>query len=273
VATRIGAAISAGAIAFYSDTKAYVIDRNKTFAGDVISVGVYTFDPSNPGAGLAGPIPGTNDTGPDGAPGGQYLLGITLGTNGLIYVSDGDNQEVLEIDPATDTLTARSWNTSAAGTTGLLAKASAMSGDDILYVANPGDYLAFNGSIDIINLTTGSINAPMGAPAVTGIGPTQIVFHAGTSSYYAIGFTNLYTFTPMGMPPYAATEVTAAGGGSVGGQLCLVGDLLFVTNTDFFTFSRLAVFDAVTATEMGYSPIAVGTAGVDAVTGIALFED
>jgi hypothetical protein len=261
VATRIGAAISAGAIAFYDDTKAYVIDRDKNFvSGDIISVGVYTFNPSNPAAGLAGPIPGTDNTGA----GGQYLLGITLGTDGNIYVSDGDNGQVLQITtsgPNEDTVT-DSWNTSATGTTGLLAKTSGMTGKDILYVANSG------GTIDIINITDDTIST-----AVTGSTATQIVFHAGTSSYYCAAWDKVTVFTAGGPPPYAAIEVTDSGGGSVGGTMCLVGDLLFVTNTDYFSYSRLVVFDAGTATEMSYSPVDVGTQGVDAVTGITLFED
>jgi hypothetical protein len=259
VATRIGNAISAGAIAFYSDTKAYVIDRDKDFgSGDIISVGIYTFDPSDPGAGLTGPIPGTDTTGT----GGQYLLDITIGTNGLVYTADGDNGEVLEIDPASDTLTGRTWSTSELGTSGLLPRVSAMNGNDLLYVANS------SGSIDIINLTTGSITDS----AVTGIFTTRIVYHAGTSSYYAAGFTDIHVFTAGGPPPYTATEVFNTGGSGFIFGMYLVGDLLFVTVSDFSTFSGLYVLDASTGAQTSYSPVAVGEQGIDNVTGVTLFE-
>jgi hypothetical protein len=263
VATRVGSAVSAGAIAFYDDTKAYVIDRNKDFvSGDITSSGVYTFDPSNPSLGLTGPIAGTDATGA----GGQYLLGIALGTNGLLYVSDGDNGEVLEIDPAADTLTGRSWNTSASGTTGMLPLKNG--NDHLLFVANPGSFASGDGTIDVIDLATGAITGSV----VTGIDPTELVRHAGTNSFFASGYTNIHTFVAAGTPPYAAVEVKDGGGNSLGGHLCLSGDLLFVTTTDYFSYSRLAVFDASTATETAYSPVNIGTQGSDAITGIALYE-
>jgi hypothetical protein len=185
-------------------------------------------------------------------------------------VADGDNGEVLEIDPASDTLTGRTWSTSELGTSGLLPRVSAMNGNDLLYVANPGGFAAGDGTIDIINLTTGGITNS----AVVGIDATQIVYHAGTSSYYTAGFGNIHVFTAGGPPPYAATELLDAGNNSVGGNICLVGDLLFVTTTDYFSFSRLVVFDlsTVPVAEASYSPIEVGAQGSDAITGIALFQ-
>jgi sugar lactone lactonase YvrE len=256
-AARIGSAISAGAIAFYSDTKAYVIDRDKDFgSGDILSSGVYTFDPSNPGAGLTLAASGTTGAG------GQYFQDIVVGTNGMIYVSDHDNQEVLEIDPAVDNWTGESWSSSASGTTGLLPRVSGMSGDNLLYVANSG------GTIDLINITQDTVSQAV----ASGNTATQIVYHAGTGTYYAAAWNKLTAFTPMGPPPYTPVEVTDSGSGSVGGNLCLVGDLLFVTTTDYFSYSRLVVFDASTASEVSYSPVEVGTQGSDAVTGITQYQ-
>jgi hypothetical protein len=140
--------------------------------------------------------------------------------------------------------------------------------DDLLYVANPGSFSAGDGSIDVIDLGTGAITSSV----VTGIDPTELVRQSGTNRFFTSGYANIHTFTAAGTTPYAAVEVKDGGGNSLGGHLCLVDDLLFVTTTDYFTYSRLAVFDASTAAATAYSPVDMGTQGSDAITGIALYE-
>lgn len=268
--SRIGDAKSAGSIAFYSDTKAYVTDRSKDFfSGDVTSSGVYTFDPSNPSAGLsASPISGTDTIGPDG----QYLQEIVVGTDGLIYVADFDNAEVLVINPITDTVINPVYNVSTAGTSGLLAIEDSVSGDDLIYVASNGNFVE-NGVVDVINTTQGTVTQMVTTVGGTaGIAATRLAYHAASNTFYASGWSNTYTWKPSGSPPYDAVEMKNSDGASFAGSMLVEGDLVLFATTDWFSYNDLIILDAETAEEVDYSPVSIGTPGFDAISGIASYK-
>ncbi len=268
--SRIGDVISAGSIAFYSDTKAYVTDRNKSFSTfEIISSGVYTFDPSNPAAGLsASPIPGTDSIGL----GGQYLQEIVVGTDGLIYVADFDNAEVLVINPDSDTVIDPPYDVSTAGTSGLLAMKDPVSGDDLICVASNGNFIE-NGVVDVINTTQGTVTQVVTTVGGTaGIAATRLAYHAASNTFYASGWSNTYTWTPSGSPPYDAVEMKNSSDASFAGSMLVDGDLLFVATTDWFNYNDLIVLNAESAEEMDYSPVSIGTPGFDAISGIASYK-
>lgn len=268
--SRIGNAISAGSIAFYSNTKAYVTDRSKNFSTfEIISSGVYIFDPSNPAAGLsASPISGTDSIGPDG----QYLQEIVVGTDGLVYVVDFDNTEVLVINPDSDTVIDPPYDVSTAGTSGLLAMKDSVSGDDLIYVASNGNFIE-NGVVDVINTTQGTISQVVTTVGGTaGIAATRLAYHAASNTFYASGWSNIYTWKPSGSPPYDAVEMKNSSDAPFAGSMLVDGDLLFVATTDWSTYNDLVVFNAQTAEEMDYSPVSIGTPGSDAISGIASYK-
>ena len=259
VAESIGTSISAQFIMFYNDTKAYV-----TEADYGASTGVYWFDPSDPDAGLSGPI----DSGKINIGEGMYLQDI-VASNNKIYVADNGNGGVLVIDPATDTLL-KTISTSAGGTTGLLL-ARGESGEPFVYVANNGGYdSSWNplpGSIDRIDTRDDTL-----LQVVPGLSAGHLAYHAQSRKMFAIGYANTYVFSTAGSPPFAVSEVKTRTGASFGGSDILVNDfLLYIASHDFLTrVSTLYVFDTATSSEADHSPLTVGVSGEDGITGLAV---
>lgn len=267
-AIRIGKTISAQYIAFYSATKAYVTDAN--WGG---STGVYTFDPSDPSAGLTGPLTGTDETGKPN----RYLQDIRVGYDGYIYVADNTDDipyasQVLKIDPENyDTVTYIDVTTATGGvsSTGLLEQPAAGPSAPYVYVINVGSW-GLNGTIDSIDTSDDSIsNFP-----VTGalINPTKMVW-AESMSYYATGYSNTYQLTLSATPEFTATEITGGGGASFGGGDILVYDSkVYVpgyTGSSANAESTLMIIDADTAAVI--SEVSVGSIG-DGITAVAVYE-
>jgi len=264
VATRIGNTISAQYIAFYSDTKAYVTDANWG-----ISTGVYTFDPSNPDAGLSEPITGTTKT----KLSSMYLQDIVVGLDGRVYVADnnddGGNGQVLQIDPATDTVT-KTYDMTKAGTTGLLAGSGA-DGIPVIYAANSGGYEGLNplpGSIDSINSSSGVVST-----VVEDISTTSIAYDSGTDSYYAVGVGNTYVIAANGSPPWSATEIKDADNVSFGGgDVVIHSGLVYIPDYDWSTnISKLYVIDTSSAAVTDYSPVSIMVDGEDGAVAAAVY--
>ena len=258
---RIEDTISAQYIAFYSATKAYVTDAN------LGSTGVYTYDPSDPSAGLTGPLTGTDKTGKTS----RYLQDIRVGYDGHIYVADNTDDspyksQVLKINPADDTVTYIDVTTETGGvsSTGLMEQPAAGPSAPYVYVINVG-----NGTIDRIDTSDDSIsNIP-----VTGalINPTKMVW-AGSMSYYVTGYGNTYHLTLSATPEFAAVEIKDSSGSSFGGGDILVYDgKVYIPGFTPFgpaAESTLMIIDADTAAVI--SEVTVGSIG-DGITAVAVY--
>ena len=261
---RIEDTISAQYIAFYSATKAYVTDAN------LGSTGVYTFDPSDPSAGLTGPLTGTDKT----EKANRYLQDIRVGYDGYIYVADNTSDlpaaegQILKIDPQTNNIIATISVTSGIGSTGLLEQAAAGPSAPYVYVVNVGNFLG-NGTIDRIDTSDDSIiNIP-----VTGDlkNPTKMVW-AGSMSYYVTGYGNTYHLTLSATPEFAAVEIKDSSGASFGGGDILVYDgKVYIPGFTPFgpaAESTLMIIDADTAAVI--SEVTVGSIG-DGITAVAVY--
>jgi hypothetical protein len=256
-AVRIGSTDrSAQYIAFYSPTKAYVAVAD--YGGTPSEQGVYTFDPSNPGAGLSSaPLAGTNAT-------GLYLQQIVVGPDNMIYVANnsalGGTDEVFQIDPSTDTLTGVVLSTSATGTTALAV--GSYGGKDGVFVGNI-TYMG-TGSIDFIDIT--ATPSPTISQALADIDVSRLLY-LSTGSLVTTGYTNSYLIGGLASSSPVASEL----GTSLGGAALAARDgLIYVGWTDYST-STLYVFDASGAAE-SFSPVSVMGAG-ECVAGLAFYQD
>ena len=274
-AARIGMNVSAQYVDIYSSTKGYlaVADYPPTSSNS----GLYTFDPSNPQGGLSGPIPGTS--GLPSAPGAPssstniYPQDVVTGPDGRIYLADNNNQEVLQIDPTTDTVL-RAFPTLAAGTTGLAA--GYRNGDEGIFVANTGGYSGsapLPGSIDFIDVTTNTVSKVTSGLPEPG-GPTQAIYPAhvavvGTDAIAATGSTR----TLLVVPSSGATTELLSGSASVAGtDIAVAGGLIYVAEGDYSTkTSRLYVFDSA-GNEEPWSPLVVMRSGEDLISNLAFYN-
>jgi hypothetical protein len=246
-AVQIGSNVSAQCIAFYSATKAYVSVADYTASG---THGVYTFNPSNPSAGLTGPISGTALT-------TMYLQQIVVGPDNMIYVADNYNQKVDTIDPSTDTLSATAFTASASGTTALAS--GSYNGTSGVFVGNIT--YSNTGSIDFINTSAASISTVLSSVDVSRILclSSDRLATTGSKSYLVSGLST-------GSP--AKTEL----GSSLGGADVAAKDgMIYVGWTDYST-SKLYVFDSVSGAAESYSPVPAMGSG-ECVAGIAFYQD
>jgi hypothetical protein len=259
VAERVGTSISAQYIALYSETKAYV-----TEADYGVSTGIYWFNPSDPEAGLEGPIDPDNIN----FTANMYLQDIVVSKDKL-YVADNGNAQVLVIDPATDTLL-KTIEASAGGTTGLLM-VTGESGEPFVYVANNGGYdVDFNplpGSVDRIDAQSDTLIEVVQDLSVGGL-----AYHSSSNKVYALGYGNTYMFSPDGSPPFTTKELKSGSDVSFGGADILIdGNNLYVSNYDWGTkVSKLYIFDAAATEEADNSPVSVGIDGEDGISGLAV---
>jgi hypothetical protein len=256
-AVRIGGTDrSAQYIAFFSPTKAYVTVAD--YSGAASEQGVYLFDPANPGAGLSSsPLSGTNAA-------NLYLQQIVVGPDNMIYVANnsalGGTDEVLQIDPSTDTLTGVVLTTSAAGTTALAA--GSYGGKDGVFVGNIT--YADTGSIDFIDTT--AIPSPTIVSVLADIDVSRL-FYLSTGHLVTTSYTNSYLVSGLASTTPVASEL----GTDLGGAALAARDgLMYIGWTDYST-SRLYVFDA-TGAEESFSPVSVMGSG-ECVAGLAFYED
>ena len=249
--SRIGTAVSAQYVAFYSDAKAYVTDH--VYGA---STGVYTFDPSNPGTGLSGPISGTEYDG------SRMLQHIILGVDNRIYVSSYGDDTVLQINPVTD-IVMDTWASSAANPQGLLSEFSGIT--SYIYVLCPAG--AGTGVIDRYT--------PAGAGSrytvLSGIDVHKMVHHEGTDRYYAIGYSKTYVLSPT-TPAWTYAEITDGGSSFSGNDIVVHGDLVFIADYDIGSkVSRLYVIDTATEALTDYSPVSIMEDGVDGASNLAVY--
>jgi len=247
--SRIGNAISAQYVAFYSDTKSYVTDH--VFGS---STGVYTFNPSNPGKGLTGPISGTEYDG------SRMLQHLIVGVDNRVYVSSYGDDTVLQINPLTDTVT-DTWTPSAANPQGLLSEFSGIT--SYIYVLCP----AGGGSGAIDRFTPAGSRSTV----LPGIDVHKMVHHGKSDRYYAIGYTKTYVLSPT-TPPWTYTEITDGGASFSGNDIIIQGDLVFIVNYDIGTkVSQLYVIDTATEALTDYSPVSIMEDGVDGASNLAVY--
>lgn len=235
--------VSAQYIAFYSATKAYVSVANYGSTG-----GVYTFNPSNPSAGLTGPITGTDAT-------GFYLQQIIVGPDGKIYVADNGTvqspynyaNQVLQIDPSTDTLSTTTFTASVLGTTALAS--GTYKGNSGVFVGNIT--YANTGSIDFINtsIATPSISEVLGSLDVSRL------LYLSTGDLVTTSYTNSYLVTGLSV---SGTPAKTEMGSNLGGvDIATKDGFVYVGYTNYST-SKLYVFDTSGAAEP-YSPVSVSS--------------
>jgi len=255
-AVRIGTTDrSAQYVAFFSPTKAYVTVAD--YFGAASEQGVYTFDPSDPDAGLSGPLAGTNAD-------HLYLQQIVVGPDDMIYVANnsalGGTDEVLQIDPSTDTLTGLALTAGAAGTTALAV--GSYGGKDGVFVGNIT--YADTGSIDFIDTTAAP--GPTISPVLSNMDVSRLLY-LSTGSLVTTGYTHSYLVGGLASSTPAASEL----GTDLGGAALAARDgLVYVAWTDYLT-SRLYVFDTA-GTEESFSPVSVMGSG-ECVAGLAFYEN
>jgi hypothetical protein len=243
--SRIGNAISAQYVAFYSDTKAYVTDHTLP---DI--TGVYTFNPSDPGAGLSERISGTDATS------GRMLQDIIVGVDNQIYVSSYGDDTVLQIAPSTDSVE-DTWNLSPNNPDGLLSRFSGFSAY-IYVVCNPGGVYRFTPAGSSTNM-------------VTGISASKMVYHEKTNKYYAVGWGNTYVLSPTS-PTWTPTEITDGGTSFGGSDILIHNDLVFIVGHNPATKeSHLYMIDTATAALTSHSPVSIMEYGVDGASNLAVY--
>ena len=248
--SRIGIQISAQYVAFYSDTKAYV--TNHVYDA---STGVYTFNPSNPGTGLTGPIPGTEYDG------SRMLQHIIVGVDNRIYVSSYGDDTVLQIDPLTDTVM-DTWTPSATNPQGLLSEFSGIT--SYIYVLCPAG--GGTGAIDRFTPAGGSPDT-----VLPGIDVHKMVHHEKTDRYYSIGYTKTYVLSPT-TPTWTYAEITDGGASFSGNDIIVHGDLVLIADYYIGTkVSQLYVIDTATEAITSYSPVSIMENGVDGATNLAVY--
>ncbi|MBN1647718.1 MAG: hypothetical protein JW874_06785 [Spirochaetales bacterium] len=246
---RIGDAISAQAVAFYSDSKAYVVDANYG-----VSSGVYTFNPADPGAGLTGPIDGTVYDGTNGV----YLQDIVIGMDGNVYVSDNGNGMVIQLNPEDDTVLDTIATTSFM-TSGLVA--ANIGGTDVIFAAGYG-------SIDRIDCDTGVVTP------ICNTGAVYLAYDPFHSIIYAAGWYNSYSIDISGTGPYSAVEILDDGASFGGGDVEIFGGSVYISNNTFAPGaynSKLYIIEAATGTFAENSPVAVMDQANDGICGLAVY--
>jgi hypothetical protein len=259
ITCRIGNAISAQYIAFYSSTKAYVTDANYG-----ISTGVYTFNPSDSSGGLSGPITGTYDI-----LGEMYLQDITVGGDGYIYAADNGKNQVIKINPVTDTVYG-TYNTIHDSPTGLLE--GERDGSQVIYIVNTGNYGADDGSIDSLDCSTGVVTTV----AEGLVNPTLAVYDPASSTFFVTGWSNTYSIDASGNPPWIVSEIKWEGSSFGGSSILLHNGLVYITNAGFPPGpynSKLYVIDVATWDFTGYSPVSVMNPDTDGASGMAVYTE
>jgi len=245
--SRVGQAISAQYVAFFNDTKAYVTDY-----AIASTTGVYVFDPSNPSAGLSGPIAGTDNIST------QSQQHIIVGVDNRIYVTSWDDPAVLQINPASDTVL-ETWTPSQANSQGLFSHYEGI----VAYV-----YLLCNNAVDRFQPGQPGGNR---ATVATGLSANRMVYHAATNRFYAVGYAHTYLLTP-GSIPWTVAEIKDDGASFGGSDMLIHGDLVLIADHNPGTKeSRLHVIDASTQAPTSYSPVPIMEDGVDGASNLALY--
>ena len=254
-AVRIGSTNrSAQYIAFYSPTKAYVTMAD--FVGTPSEQGVYTFNPSNPSAGLSStPITGTNGS-------LMFLQQIVVGPDNKVYVANnsalGGTDQVLQIDPSFDTLSATTFTASKGGTTALVS--GAYGGIAGVFVGNSP--FSPPGSVDFINTTSLTISP---VALLSSIAASRLLY-LSSGKLVTTSFTDSYILSDTNGTPSRAPLGSSLGGADIAAK----DGLIYVGYTDYLT-SKLYVFDASGGAE-SYSPLSVMGTG-ECVAGLAFYHN
>ncbi|HUX39635.1 MAG TPA: hypothetical protein VMV83_00595 [Rectinemataceae bacterium] len=265
LSTPSNTAINAQYFAFASTSLAYV-----SVAGDFTNDlgGIYTFNPSNLAAGLAGPIAGTD----------KYLQDIAIGPDGRVYAAENLDQQVLVYNPVNVTTTTIA--TSASGTTGI--RAGTLNGNPGVFVANtgpfnPSTYLPSNGSIDFIP-SNGATSSPVVPTSFSAdFTPGRLIQLEVSSNLVATGNGHTWLITLSGSTA-SASEIKANGTsfGSLdlaekNGLICMPSDATNYSVTPPTNINSLYVFDE-TGVMASYSPVSVMTS-TDGFTNLAFYSN
>jgi hypothetical protein len=235
ITTKTIANVSAQYIAFYSSTKAYVSAAN--LSGPASAQGVYTFNPTNPNAGLTGPITGTNGS-------TMYLQGIVAGQDGMIYVASnsllGGIDQVLQINPANDSLTGKTFSTTSAVGTTALAWGS-YGGSNGVFVGNitysSSNYLPNGGEIDFINPSGAGSDTPVLKYSTnTAAAAYSIVYLSTTSSLVTTDTVNAY-FISLSSPGAAYTLQSGGNAIAASTSNIYVASAAYGGPSTFYTFN------------------------------------
>lgn len=256
LATPANVALNAQYFAFANSTLAYVSIAG-SYSGD--TGGIYTFNPSNLGAGLSGPLAGTD----------KYLQEIAIGPDGKVYAAEYLDQKVLVYDPVATTTT--TIVTSASGTTGV--RAGAYNGQSGVFVANTGPYGSIAGSIDFIasNATTAvTLVAPTAAAPVT---PGRIIQLATSSNLVATGNGHTWLVTLSGAAA-SVKEITSTGTSFGSLDLTESLGLIYVptdATSDYVHYTNYLYVFNESGTMQSYSPVSVMTSA-DGFTNLAFYQ-
>jgi len=226
-AVLINGSVSAQYIAFYSPTQAFVSVANYGGTG-----GVYTFNPSNPSAGLSStPIMGTDGT-------KMYLQQIVVGPDNMIYVADFGNYssggvgtpQVIKINPSTNALSFF-LTSSGAGTTALASGS---------YLGNMGVFVGNNpsggtGSVEFFNTSTQSMSP---IPLLSSTSAFALLYLSSGGGELVTASSNSTLLSNTNGTP-ALTTLNAPGGGSA---VAAQNGLIYVGFTNY-VISNLYVFD------------------------------
>jgi hypothetical protein len=252
-AVQIGGNVSAQYIAFYSSTLAFVSVAN--FGG---TGGLYTFNPSNPSAGLAGPITGTNAK-------PMYLQQIVVGPDNMIYVADigsgaatsPGNPEVIRINPSNNAISYIA-TPPGSGTTALAS--GSYRGIAGVFVGN--NPTSGSGSVEFIDTATQVVTA---IPLLSSTSAYALLYLSDGGGELVTASTNATLLSNTNGTP-ALTILNSVGGSAIAAQ----NGLIYVGYTNYAN-SWLYVF-TTSGVAQSYSPLPVMGSG-QAVAGLAFYQN
>ena len=258
LATPLSAALNAQYFAFASSTLAYVSIAG-SYSGD--TGGIYTFNPSNLGAGLSGPLAGTD----------KYLQEIAIGPDGKVYAAENLDQKVLVYDPSNPAAAATTIATSTSGTTGI--RAGTYNGQSGVFVANTGPYGSIAGSIDFIASKATTAVTLVAPTAAAPVAPGRIIQLASSGNLVATGNGHTWLVTLSGATA-SVKEITSAGTSFGSLDLTESQGLIYVptdATSDYVHYTNYLYIFNESGTMQSYSPVSVMTSA-DGFTNLAFYQ-
>jgi hypothetical protein len=255
------ASLNAQYFAFYSATKAYFTTCSYPSTG-----AVYSFNPSNPAAGVSQV---------DSADITNYMQAIVVGPDNYVYGAENNTGKVLRINPSTDQV-AETYTASAGGTTGLLA--GTYKGKAGVYVANNGGYDAsYNplpGTIDFIDTSVATPTLTTVVATTAALCPGRLL-QLGSTRLLSVGSASI-DLVDLGGTSASATNIATISGGYYGvSSIAMKDSLVYVPANKYSTTApanRLYVIDA-SGTQRSYSPVTTIMSGTDNLANIAFYQD